>query len=661
MKRFFVVLSLLFCCFFFEASAEQNKGRVYADSVLNELGKVEGDTLKLLLYETLAGEFNDLNMDSALLFGQLYLQQAQKMKWVDFTAYAYQSIGFTNALLTMYDTALAYYNKAYKIYKQKGDSLGLADVYLNMSRTYAADNQLSKGLLYAFKTLSIYEQYDELAPNLISIYTEVADMYSGADEEDKAMIYYRKALVLSEKEADDYEAAYLLLSLGSQYLKLEKVDSALYYSEKAKLLFEKINNDFNRAYALDNIAEVYLLKGMYKEALANFEESGVFFRSTNDRAVIAVNLYNIGKVYLHVAEDTTGYPIDAKVFAKNRRGNYTVAIKKLEQAKDIYTKELNRTLELVDINKLLSVAYEGIGMPSRALSLYKEYLVIDDSIKKQNESKKVAELDAQRKLSLKDKELELQRLLIVKKRNERGFLVGGILLLLGGLLIVFKSYRERGKINKQLAIEKNKSEELLLNILPEEVASELKEKGSADAMYFDEVTVLFTDFVNFTEAGERMTSQELVDELHACFKAFDEIAEKYDIEKIKTIGDAYLAVCGLPTANKLHAENIVKTAQEIRDFMLKRRSEIGNKTFEIRIGVHTGEVVAGIVGVKKFAYDIWGDTVNTAARMEHYSEPGKINISQSTYELVRDKFACLYRGELEAKHKGKLKMYFVKD
>lgn len=657
MKQVCVTILLLSCLLVHEVYG-QNNGRVYTDSVLKELNSVEDDTMKVILYETLAGEYDDLNMDSALLFGGKFLALVKQMKWEEYVASAYSKVGFSYYLMTDYDSALLFYDKAYEIYNKRKDTAGLADVYLNKARVYAADNQLSTGLSYAFKTLKIYELYD-LGEPLLGLYTEIAGMYSNANEEAKAMEYYHMALDMSKRVEGSYEKAFLQLSLGGQYLKQEKADSALYFSEKAKVLFEEMNNEFNRAYAVDNIAEVYLLKGQYNDALKYFHESGAFYLSTNDKEAIAVNLYNLGKVHLFVAEDTTGYKYDNTLFANTRRKNYEIAIKKLEQARGIYTIELDRVLELADVTRLLSRAYEGVGDSRKALAYYKQYLAIDDSVKKQNESKKVAKLDAQRELSLKNKELELQKLLIVKKRNERGFLIGGIILLLGGILLIYRSFRARGKANKLLAIEKNKSEELLLNILPEEVAEELKEKGAANAMHFDEVTVLFTDFVNFTEAGERLTSQELVDELHTCFKAFDEIAEKYGVEKIKTIGDAYLAVCGLPTVNKQHAERILSAAQEIKEFMLKRRKAVGDKTFQIRIGVHTGEVVAGIVGVKKFAYDIWGDTVNTASRMEHNSDPGKINISQTTYELVKDKFNCVYRGELEAKNKGKLKMYFV--
>lgn len=219
--------------------------------------------------------------------------------------------------------------------------------------------------------------------------------------------------------------------------------------------------------------------------------------------------------------------------------------------------------------------------------------------------------------------------------------------------------KEVAERTSEIVAEKHKSDELLRNILPEEIAEELKQKGTSEARYFDHVTVIFTDFVGFTKAGERLSPQELVDELDTCFKAFDNIISKYDIEKIKTIGDAYLAVSGLPAPDNQHAVHTVQAAMEIMAFMNKRRQEYPNKSFDIRIGIHSGAVVAGIVGVKKFAYDIWGDTVNTAARMESSSEPNKINISYDTYELVKDHFDCAYRGEVAAKNKGEMDMYFV--
>ncbi len=214
----------------------------------------------------------------------------------------------------------------------------------------------------------------------------------------------------------------------------------------------------------------------------------------------------------------------------------------------------------------------------------------------------------------------------------------------------------------ELRVEKKKSDDLLLNILPADVAEELKNKGSSEARDFEMVTVMFTDFKDFTMISEKLSPTELVKEIDYCFSAFDNIIHKHGIEKIKTIGDAYMCAGGLPVANKTHAEDTVKAAIEIRDFMANHNKEKlakGELPFEIRIGINTGPVVAGIVGVKKFAYDIWGDTVNLASRMESSGKEGEVNISGSTYELVKDKFTCSHRGKIQTKNKGEVDMYFV--
>jgi class 3 adenylate cyclase len=214
----------------------------------------------------------------------------------------------------------------------------------------------------------------------------------------------------------------------------------------------------------------------------------------------------------------------------------------------------------------------------------------------------------------------------------------------------------------ELRLEKKKSDDLLLNILPAEIAEELKQKGSAKARDYDKVTVMFTDFKDFTKISEQLTPAELVKEIDLCFSAFDRIIQKYGVEKIKTIGDAYMCVGGLPVPNKTHAIDVVNAALEIRAFMEKHNQEKaqnGEHQFKIRIGIHSGTVVAGIVGVKKFAYDIWGDTVNIASRIESSGEPNKINISGSTFDLIKDSFNCTYRGKIEAKNKGEIDMYFV--
>jgi class 3 adenylate cyclase len=214
----------------------------------------------------------------------------------------------------------------------------------------------------------------------------------------------------------------------------------------------------------------------------------------------------------------------------------------------------------------------------------------------------------------------------------------------------------------ELEIEKRKADDLLLNILPAETANELKKYGRSNAKTYSQVTVMFIDIKDFTRISEKVSAELLVAEIDHCFSAFDQRVRKYGVEKIKTIGDSYMTAAGLPVLTYTHASDTVNAAFEIQDFMLRRKEEKdakGQIAFEIRIGIHTGPVVAGIVGTNKFAYDIWGDTVNVAARMEGSGEAGKINISGATYELVKDKFNCTYRGKISAKNKGEIDMYFV--
>jgi class 3 adenylate cyclase len=260
-----------------------------------------------------------------------------------------------------------------------------------------------------------------------------------------------------------------------------------------------------------------------------------------------------------------------------------------------------------------------------------------------------------------DQKRESERL-IRQKQTERNTMAGivGFLFILS--FVIFRNYRVQKKSNIRLDLEKKRSDGLLLNILPAETAEELKQTGKAKAKYFEEVTVMFTDFKDFTQASEKMVADDLVEEIHFYFSEFDRIISRYPIEKIKTIGDSYMCVGGVPVRNDTHARDVVDAALELQEFMEVQkvlRSRSGRSGFELRIGIHTGPVVAGIVGTRKFAYDIWGDTVNTASRMETSGEPGKVNISGATYERVKDHFECVYRGKVQAKHKGLIDMYFA--
>jgi adenylate cyclase len=195
------------------------------------------------------------------------------------------------------------------------------------------------------------------------------------------------------------------------------------------------------------------------------------------------------------------------------------------------------------------------------------------------------------------------------------------------------------------------------------VADELKKYNRVTPMHFNSASVLFTDMVGFTKIAERLSPGELIHELDACFAKFDEIIRQFDMEKIKTIGDAYMAAGGLPDVNQSHALDSVLAALQMQHFMvqMKKEKEAKNLPFwQIRLGIHTGPLVAGVIGTEKFSYDVWGDTVNTASRMESSGAAEAVNISKATYDLVQEFFVCEYRGKLVAKNKGEIDMYFVK-
>ncbi|MCB1304673.1 MAG: GAF domain-containing protein, partial [Leptospiraceae bacterium] len=234
---------------------------------------------------------------------------------------------------------------------------------------------------------------------------------------------------------------------------------------------------------------------------------------------------------------------------------------------------------------------------------------------------------------------------------------------LSALLQVTQEAREEAVVAKEEAEQaRAESDALLDNVLPRAAARELKETGQVEPVYYDHVSVLFTDFVGFTKAASNLSPTDLIQELDGCFSQFDEVARRNNMEKLKTIGDAYMCAGGLPVPNDSHAVDACLTALEFRSFMKQMalvKEQLGFDFWQIRIGIHSGPVTAGVIGKNKFAYDIWGDTVNVASRMESSGCPGMVNISGATYALVKDLFDCEYRGKVQAKGKGEMDMYFV--
>ncbi len=317
-----------------------------------------------------------------------------------------------------------------------------------------------------------------------------------------------------------------------------------------------------------------------------------------------------------------------------------------------------KTLELLQLNKLrISEAKQRASE--------KELFEINQKTELERTQQLAKDSLAAHNLERLQQQAEISNLKLEKQGNFRKFAIGlGVvaMLILGMLAAGWFFAR---KTSRRLAVQKNlierertKSDGLLRNILPDEIAAELKQNGFAKPRQYEQVTVLFTDFVNFTNLSQKLTPTELIDELNECFQAFDLIADKHNLEKIKTIGDAFMCAGGVPVPNESNPVNAVAAALEMYEWLKNRPNE---KVFrEMRIGIHTGQVIAGVVGKNKFAYDIWGDAVNLAARLEEFGEPGQINISGATFELVSDYYECIYRGKNEVRNKGFVDMYFVK-
>jgi class 3 adenylate cyclase len=225
----------------------------------------------------------------------------------------------------------------------------------------------------------------------------------------------------------------------------------------------------------------------------------------------------------------------------------------------------------------------------------------------------------------------------------------------------FKNVRLLAEQKDQIKVEKQRSDELLHNILPASVVEELRDNGFAQPRKYKEATVLFSDFTGFSNICRQLTPEELISDLSYCFGRFDEIITYYGIERIKTIGDAYMCVCGVPEYTHDHALRMIQAAREMHDFLNhweQERVAAGRPVFKARIGIHSGPVTGGVVGTAKFAFDIWGDTVNIAARMENSSSPGRINVSADTYALTKDQFNFTFRGSIPVKNIGEVEMYF---
>ena len=565
------------------------------------------------------------------IYNETKLEGLDKLKLLNKLAYhetkdLYKAIGYANELIKLSDS--------------------LQDNY------YLFQGHMQKG--YKYKNLGKYEQAltefiecrkiaDDLKDpdKLIGLsYSLMGEINGKLDNVTTALEYYEKAIQILSKTTDTKFLAAIQTNYGEIYLKDKKYDLAKPLFEKALPIYI-INKDSTKiAVTLGNLGMVY--SGQEKDSLAevNLNKAIIMLEDRENNSPICTFLLSLADIY-------------------ERKNDFLTAINYAKKSLELA--EQNKLQEKIsDANIKIANLYDSIGDIETASEYRKKYIdYIESSF--HPEANKTADLLRYYEVSQKQAENDK---LIQKRKTQRIIFYSTSLILFFILWLSVVLYRKNKFVraaNKIISSEKQRSDNLLLNILPEETAKELKDKGKVQAKRFESVTVLFTDFAGFTRYAEHLPPEDVVTTIDFYFSKFDEIIEKYGLEKIKTVGDAYMCAGGLPVPTKDHAHKVVLAAMEIMNFVndVKSKSDDPLTQFDIRIGINTGPVVAGVVGSKKFAYDIWGDSVNIASRMESYSQPGKINISENTYRLVKDKINCKFRGNIEVKNHGELNMYFV--
>ncbi len=643
MKKGILIIALAIALPFNSFSQQATHEKI--DSIRFVVSNAKEDTAKVNAMLTLSGMLRFQNSDSSLLYAEKALALATDLNYNRGMAHASGRLGaiyadqgrYNQGASIAYD-AIAMYEKILATAKptEKTEILKkMAGAYNVVGHNRISQGNYNEGLNVSFRALKIREDIGDLK-GILDTKWNIGTIFLTQKNFEDALKYYRDCLKISQQLNSKIEIAQCYGVIGDVYFNLGNYTEAWeYYSISLKEAKETSD--------VLTIAEINVSVGLLMYTWGKYDEALKFnFEGLKTYRDIG-STFNIAMVYNSIA----------MVYIKQ---------KKFSDAKDYLDNALSFSREIGNM-EYIKLSYENLakydsiqGDFKKSLHHYKTFIAYRDSLLNKENTKKMTEQQMQYDFDKKEDATKIEQYKKdIEQRNIRNSILAG----LGGMFIFsIVVFRQRNKISK----EKKRSDTLLLNILPAETAEELKNTGTTKAKNFSDVTVLFTDFKNFTAISENLTAQELVNEINYCYSAFDSIITKHGIEKIKTIGDSYMCACGLPVENTTNAEDTIRAAIEIRDFIeteKQNRIASGRPYFDIRIGCHTGPVVAGIVGIKKFAYDIWGDTVNIASRMESSGEAGKINISGSTYQLVKDKFKCEHRGKIEAKNKGSIDMYFV--
>ncbi len=673
MNRLLLILFFLIPCLVFP---KVNSYQFKIDSILVKLHESRSDSEQISSYADLFYYFEFYHTDGALEYIDTAIAIAKRNIQKPYAANLFFYTGRIFWKLGKYDLAIQHHKYAYEYFKDKKEYVNLKINALRyIGQDYADGGKYNESLMYFKQALDLDKELgnkDEMA----NTYLLLSWVYNNLGNTIKSTEMNFEALHLYEELRENYGIALAKSNLASDNELLGNYEEAVrYYLEAIRPQLE-VRDYANLGLTYSSIGNVYTKLGNYNKAIEFHQRAILTSRITNDHGSLAKSQLGIGNVYLAQKkyDEALKYFLLAKgeyelisnkpdlALLYSSLGFVYTKLGRLEQAQQYFDKAMSMAKELKSSLTYYNY-YQGAelldsakGNWKNAYVNYKKYILLRDSIySKDFTMKQISgqiKYENEKKTAAERAEREKNE---IRQRLIRNSVSAG---LAGTLIFLVVVYRQRNKISK----EKRRSDDLLLNILPAETAEELKRTGTTKANDFELVTVMFTDFKNFTSLSAELSAQELVNEIHFCYSAFDNIIGKYGIEKIKTIGDSYMCASGLPKVDDLNPYKVIYAALEIKEFMLRekeKRNAEGRPFFEIRIGCHSGPVVAGIVGIKKFAYDIWGETVNIASRMESHGSPGQINISSKTYELVKDRFNCTARGKLDVKGLGEVEMYFV--
>jgi len=688
-------LPVLFSLLFWASARAQT-----ADSLAALLKIAPVDTHRVTLLTDYAWEINESETDLAEAKLKEAIDLAQKLGFKQGEATAWNGLGVLEEIRGNYRKSIEHYEKALALRRQTGDKRGEAGIHTNLGNAYESLGELPTAISQHRESLAIYESirdtlrmarafsnissvlslggaYPEAfealnkarllvenkgdSPTTFKIYTQLGHNRFDLDMFSKAKDWYQRSLLLRQKSGDPVDIADGLVDLGNALDELNNVDSstlAIKYYLQALKIYQDQDDEPSIGLVCNNVGDAYKHLEQLDEALKYLRESERIRLAIEDEPGLMETYNTINDVLF-------------------RQGKTKESLQYIRRYSEIADKIGNENMRMAAL-KDFARAYAKLGDFSKAYEYQSAY---NDLRFKVIDEKRAQNIETQQALtSLQEREMALDRektntalreAELAKTRTFRNALLGGAVLLILLVGLLFNRNRLRARANRLLTAknetierERQRADTLLQNILPEKTAEELKTNGTVKPVYYELVTVLFSDFKNFTTIAEKMSPEALVRELDECFRLFDAIVERHGLEKIKTIGDAYMCAGGLPEPNQTHAMDTVRAALEMQQGLQalgKQKAAAGKPFFEMRIGIHSGPVVAGVVGSHKFAYDIWGDTVNTAARLEQGGEPGKVNISETTWEKVRAEFDCTFRGKLPSKNKGEIAMYFVQE